>query len=316
MAGSTHASPTADAAGVASPVKARTRHVTPWTEAWRRFRRHRLAVVSAIILLSMIFAVAVGPLLWRVQINDIDFTAQLQGPSWAHPMGTDDLGQDLLARMLYGGRISLAVGLAAMSVSVVVGTIVGSVAGISRGFVDSALVWLIDLFLSLPQLPVLLLLIYLFRDSLKSLVGPQISIFILIVAGIGSFRWMTVARLVRAQFFALREKEFVEAARALGASTFRVVVRHILPNALGPVIVAGTIDVAAAIILESTLSFLGLGFPADIPTWGRILYDAKDNLDIAPHWALFAGGAIFLAVLTINFIGDGLRDALDPRRIL
>jgi len=123
------------------------------------------------------------------------------------------------------------------------------------------------------------------------------------------------ARLVRAQFLALREKEFVEAARALGASTFRVVVRHILPNALGPVIVAGTIDVAAAIIAESTLSFLGLGFPADIPTWGRILYDAKDNLDIAPHWALFAGGAIFLAVLVINFIGDGLRDALDPRRI-
>jgi len=255
-------------------------------------------------------------MLWRVQINDIDFTAQLQGPSWDHPMGTDDLGQDLLARMLYGGRISLAVGLAAMSVSVVVGTIVGSLAGISRGFVDTALVWLIDLFLSLPQLPVLLLLLYLFRDSLKNLVGPQISIFILIVVGIGSFRWMTVARLVRAQFFALREKEFVEAARALGASTFRVVVRHILPNALGPVIVAGTIDVAAAIILESTLSFLGLGFPADIPTWGRILYDAKDNLDVAPHWALFAGGAIFLAVLTINFIGDGLRDALDPRRIL
>jgi peptide/nickel transport system permease protein len=264
----------------------------------------------------MILAVMFGPLLWRAQINDIDFTAQLQGPSLAHPLGTDDLGQDLLARMLYGGRISLAVGLAAMSVSVVVGTIVGSLAGISRGLVDNALVWLIDLFLSLPQLPVLLLLIYLFRDSLKHLVGQELGIFILIVAGIGSFRWMTVARLVRAQFFALREKEFVEAARALGASTFRVVVRHILPNALGPVIVAGTIDVAAAIIAESTLSFLGLGFPADIPTWGRLLYDAKDNLDVAPHWALFAGGAIFLAVLTINFIGDGLRDALDPRRIL
>jgi peptide/nickel transport system permease protein len=163
---------------------------------------------------------------------------------------------------------------------------------------------------------VLLLLIYLFRESLKALVGPQAGIFILIVAGIGAFRWMTVARLVRAQFFALREKEFVEAARALGASTFRLVVRHILPNALGPVIVAGTIDVAAAIIAESTLSFLGLGFPADIPTWGRILFDAKDNLDVAPHWALFAGGAIFLAVLTINFIGDGLRDALDPRRVM
>jgi peptide/nickel transport system permease protein len=127
---------------------------------------------------------------------------------------------------------------------------------------------------------------------------------------------MTVARLVRAQFFALREKEFVEAARALGASKFRLIVRHILPNALGPVIVAGTIDVAAAIIAESTLSFLGLGFPPDIPTWGRILFDAKDTIDVAPHWAMFSGGAIFLAVLTINFIGDGLRDALDPRRVM
>ncbi len=315
MAGSTPASPTVDLPGLVVP-SARARHVTPWTEAWRRFRRHRLAVVSAVILLTMILAVIFGPLLWPVQINDIDFSAQLQGPSWTHPFGTDDLGQDLLARMLYGGRISIAVGLASMMVSVVVGTVVGALAGISRGFVDSALVWLIDLFLSLPQLPVLLLLIYLFRDSLKNVVGPELGIFVLIVSGIGAFRWMTVARLVRAQFFALREKEFVEAARALGASTFRVVVRHILPNALGPVIVAGTIDVAAAIIAESTLSFLGLGFPADIPTWGRILYDAKDNLDVAPHWALFAGGAIFLAVLTINFIGDGLRDALDPRRIL
>jgi peptide/nickel transport system permease protein len=203
-----------------------------------------------------------------------------------------------------------------MSVSVVVGTIVGAIAGVSRGSVDAALVWLTDLFLSLPQLPVLLLLLYLFRESLKVLVGPELGIFILIVAGIGAFRWMIVARLVRAQFFALREKEFVEAARALGASTLRVVVRHILPNALGPVIVAGTIDVAAAIIAESTLSFLGLGFPPDIPTWGRILFDAKDNLDFAPYWALFAGGAIFFAVLSINFIGDGLRDALDPRRVM
>ena len=186
----------------------------------------------------------------------------------------------------------------------------------SRGSVDAALMWLTDLFLSLPPLPVLLLIMYLFRDSLKSLVGPELGVFVLIVAAIGAFRWMLVARLVRAQFFALREKEFVEAARALGASTFRLVVRHILPNALGPVIVAGTIDVAAAIIAESTLSFLGLGFPPDIPTWGRLLFDAKDNLDIAPHWAMFAGGAIFLAVLTINFIGDGLRDALDPRRVM
>jgi peptide/nickel transport system permease protein len=127
---------------------------------------------------------------------------------------------------------------------------------------------------------------------------------------------MQVARLVRAQILSIREKEFIEAARALGASPIRQVVRHILPNALGPVIVAATIDVAAAIIQESTLSFLGLGFPPDIPTWGRVLFDAKDTIDIAPHWVLFAGGAIFLAVLSINFIGDGLRDALDPRRVL
>jgi peptide/nickel transport system permease protein len=315
MAGSTLASPTVDAANAAG-LQARRRHVTPWTEAWRRFRRHRLAVVSAGVLIAMVLAVAFGPFVWGVQINEIDFSAMLQGPSWAHPLGTDDLGQDLLARMLYGGRISLSVGLAAMSVSVIVGTVVGAVAGMSRGSIDAALVWLTDLFLSLPQVPVLLVIIYLYRGALTAIVGPELGTFILIVAGIGAFRWMIVARLVRAQFFALREKEFVEAARALGASRFRLVVRHILPNALGPVIVAGTIDVAAAIIAESTLSFLGLGFPPDIPTWGRILFDAKDTLDVAPHWAMFAGGAITLAVLSINFIGDGLRDALDPRRVM
>jgi len=274
-----------------------------------------MAFVSAAILSLIVLAVLFGPLVWRVPINDIDFTATLAAPSWQHPFGTDDLGQDLLARMLYGGRISIAVGLAAMMVSVIVGTIVGSLAGMSRGGIDAALMWLTDLFLSLPQLPLLLLIIYLFRDALKAVAGPEFGVFVLIVAVIGAFRWMPVARLVRAQFFSLREKEFVEAARALGASTTRQVIRHILPNALGPVIVAGTIDVAAAIIAESTLSFLGLGFPPDIPTWGRILFDAKDNLDVAPHWALIPGAAIFLTVLTINFIGDGLRDTLDPRKV-
>ena len=164
-------------------------------------------------------------------------------------------------------------------------------------------------------LPLLLLLIYLFRDTLKGWVGAETSVFIMVVAVIGGFRWMPVARLVRAQFFSLREKEFVEAARALGASPARQVFRHILPNSLGPVIEAGTIDVAAAIIAESTLSFLGLGFPPDIPTWGRLLFDAKDHMDIAAHWAIFPGLAIFLTVLSINYIGDGLRDALDPRRV-
>ncbi len=290
--------------------------VSPWTEAWRRFRRHRMAVFSLVVLLLMVASVVFGPLLWKLAINDIDFTSRLAMPSGKHPLGTDDLGQDLLARMLYGGRISIAVGLAAMLMSIFVGVLIGAVAGISRGWVDAALMWLTDLFLSLPQLPLLLLVIYLFRDTLKAAFGPEVGVFILIVLVIGGFRWMPVARLVRAQFFSLREKEFVEAARALGASVPRQVLRHILPNSLGPVIVAGTIDVAAAIIAESTLSFLGLGFPPDIPTWGRILYDSKDYLDIAPHWAIFPGFAIFLTVLTINFIGDGLRDALDPRRVL
>ncbi|ROZ76140.1 ABC transporter permease [Ramlibacter sp. WS9] len=313
MAGSTPASVTASA--LPSQGKPQ-RSVSLVADAWRRFRRHKLALASLVILGLMVALVVLGPLVWKVAINEIDFSARLKGPSWKHPFGTDDLGQDIFARMLYGGRISLAVGLAAMSVAIMVGVTIGSIAGMSRGRVDAALMWLTDLFLSLPQLPLLLLLIYLFRDGLKAAFGPEVGVFMLIVCVIGGFRWMPVARLVRAQFFSLREKEFVEAARALGASTSRQVVRHILPNALGPVIVAGTIDVAAAIIAESTLSFLGLGFPPDIPTWGRILFDSKEYLDIATYWAMFPGAAIFLAVLCINFIGDGLRDALDPRDVL
>src|SRR6266567_943225 len=313
MPGLTLASSTADAAPLGSGSRV---YVSPARETWRRFRRHSLAVAGSAVLVLMMLAVVLGPLVWRVPIKDIDFSAQLTGPSWSHPLGTDDLGQDVLARMLYGGRISLAVGLAAMLVAVVVGTIVGAISGISRGSVDMALMGLVDLFLSLPPLPLLLLLIYLFRDRLKQLVGPELGVFVLIVVVIGGFRWMQVARLVRAQFLSLREKEFVEAARALGATKWRQVVRHILPNSMGPVIVAATIDVAAAIIAESTLSFLGLGFPPDIPSWGRILFDAKDYLDIAPHWALVAGSAIFFVVLSINFVGDGLRDALDPRKVM
>jgi peptide/nickel transport system permease protein len=321
MPGSIPASLSADApaAGVSVAVAVpprKAQRFSPGREAWRRFRRHRLAMASSIVLLLIVLAIALGPLLWRVPINEIDFGSKLEGPSWAHPLGTDDLGQDVLARLLYGGRVSLAVGLCAMLVASFVGVLIGSVAGMSRGSVDAVLMWLADFFLSLPQLPLLLLIIYLFRESLKSVLGPEGGIFVMIVIVIGGLRWMPVARLVRAQILSIREKEFVEAARALGASKLRQVVRHILPNALGPVIVAGTIDVAAAIIAESTLSFLGLGFPPDIPTWGRVLFDAKDYLDIAPHWALFPGAAIFLTVLSINFIGDGLRDALDPRRVI
>jgi peptide/nickel transport system permease protein len=316
MAGSIPASLSADPATGAATDDRPRRPVSLAGEAWRRFRKHRLAVVSLIVLAVLIAAVGLGPLIWKVPINDIDFGAKLRGPSLGHPFGTDDLGQDLLARLIYGGRISIAVGLAAMFVAVTFGVMIGAIAGMASGRVDAVLMWVTDLFLSLPQLPLLLLVIYLFRDALKNLLGLEMGVFVLIVLVIGGLRWMPVARLVRAQFLSLREKEFVEAARALGASRIRLVIRHILPNAMGPVIVAGTIDVAAAIIAESTLSFLGLGFPPDVPTWGRVLFDAKDYLDIAPHWALFPGAAIFLTVLSINFIGDGLRDALDPRRVL
>jgi len=300
----------------ALPQEARPAVRSLWAETFRRFRRHRLATFGAAVLIVMVFAVLAGPFVYRVPIDEIDFKAKLKGPSWAHPLGTDDLGQDLLARMLYGGRISLAVGIAAMLIAIVIGVAVGAISGHFGGVTDHALMRITDLFIALPQLPLLLLIVYLFRDALKKILGPEAGVFIMIVAVIGGLRWMPVARLVRAQFLSLREKEFVEAARGLGAPALRQVARHILPNALGPVIVAGTIDVAAAIIAESSLSFLGLGFPPDIPTWGRILFDAKDNLDFAPHWALFPGTAIFLTVLSINYIGDGLRDALDPRKVL
>lgn len=312
MAGSIPVSLSAEPA----PAPARAATLSPARETWRRFRRHRLAMASVIVLSLMVLGVVVGPWLWPLTINDIDFTARLQPPSKAHPFGTDDLGQDLLARMIYGGRISLAVGLAAMLVATVVGIIVGAIAGMARGWLDAALSWITDLFLSLPELPLLLLVIYLFREQLKSVFGVEGGVFVLIVLVIGGLRWMPVARLVRAQFFSLREKEFVEAARSAGASRFQQVLHHILPNAIGPVIVAATIEVSSAIIAESTLSFLGLGFPPDIPTWGRLLFDAKDQLDVAPHAAMFPGLAIFLTVLSINFIGDGLRDALDPRKVI
>src|SRR5215831_10031361 len=185
-------------------------------EAWRRFRKHHLATFGAAVLAVMVFAVLAGPFFYRVPINEIDFKAKLKTPSWAHPMGTDDLGQDLLARMLYGGRISLAVGVAAMLIAITVGTAIGAVSGQAGGAVDHTLMRITDLFLALPSLPLLLLIIYLFRDSLKKVLGPEAGIFVMIVVVIGGLRWMPVARLVRAQFLSLREKEFVEAARSLG----------------------------------------------------------------------------------------------------
>lgn len=289
---------------------------TLWGDAWRRFCRHRLAMAGSIVMLALTLATWLGPVLYPVPIDDIDFAVKLEGPSLAHPFGTDDLGQDLLARVLYGGRISMAVGLAAMLIAIVLGMVIGALAGFFGGVLDSVLMRLTDLFLSLPQLPLLLLVVFLFRDRMRQAFGPELGIFLLIVGVIGGLRWMQPARLVRASFLALKEKEFVEAARCVGVPSLWLILRHILPNALSPVIVAATLGVGSAILAESSISFLGLGFPPDMPTWGRLLSDARDYLDLAPHWALFPGLMIFLAVISINYLGDGLRDALDPRKIL
>jgi peptide/nickel transport system permease protein len=256
--------------------------------------------------------VTIGPWVYQTPIDKIDFSQMAALPSWRHPLGTNDLGQDQLARLLVGGRISLAVGIAAMAVAMVLGTIIGAIAGFYGGLIDTILKRLTDLFLSLPQLPLLLLIVYLFRDSIKKIAGPETGIFILVVLVIGGLNWMSVARLVRGNFLKLREMEFISAAIALGATPFRLIWVHLLPNVLGMMIVAATLAVGNAIITESTLSFLGLGFPPDVPTWGQMLFKAKDYLTTAPHLVIFPALAIVITVLSINFIGDGLRDVFDP----
>ncbi|GBL11111.1 Oligopeptide transport system permease protein OppC [Microcystis aeruginosa Sj] len=281
-------------------------------DTWRRFYRDPLAVIGAIALIIIILAVLFGPIFYRVPIDTIDFSQTTAPPSLKHLFGTNDLGQDQLARILVGGRISLAVGIAAMIVAIILGTAIGAISGFYGGAIDGLLMRLTDLFLSLPQLPLLLLIVYLFRDSIKKIAGPETGIFILVVLVIGGLNWMSVARLVRGNFLKLREMEFISAAIALGATPFRLIWVHLLPNVLGMIIVAATLAVGNAIITESTLSFLGLGFPPDVPTWGQMLFKAKDYLTTAPHLVIFPALAIVITVLSINFIGDGLRDVFDP----
>jgi peptide/nickel transport system permease protein len=285
-----------------------------WSDAFRQFRRHRLAMFGVFTFSLLLVATLLGPVIYRAPTDLIDYGAGLLSPSFDHPFGTDDLGRDLLARVLIGGRVSMAVGVAAVIIAITMGTLIGSVAGFFGGRIDTVLMRLTDLFLALPVLPLLLMVTYLFRDPMRRAFGPEVGIFILIVSVIGLLNWMPLSRLVRAAFLSIKQKEYVEAARCVGASNRRLMANHILPNTLSAVIVAATVGVGQAIITESSLSFLGLGFPPDVPTWGRLLYDAQNYLDLAPHWAIFPGLLIFLTVLSINYIGDGLRDALDPRK--
>ena len=283
-----------------------------WVEVWQQFKSHRGAVVGGAFFVFIVLAVFLGPLIWSIDASFIDIRARNQGPSLAHPFGTDQLGRDLLARMLAGGQVSIAVGITAMLLALGLGTLVGVLAGYFK-YLDGALMRLTDLFLALPLLPLLLVMVLLFREPLSATFGAEQGIFILIVGAIGLTSWMPTARIVRGDVLALKQREFVLAAYSIGTAHSAMIWRHILPNALSPIMVSATLGIANAIITESALSFLGLGFPPDFPTWGRILYDAVDYLQQYPERVIWPGIAISLTVLSVNYLGDGLRDALDPR---
>lgn len=291
---------------MASPTLAvRTATPTRGGDVWSRFRRHRMAVVGLAVLAAIAVAVALGPFVIPYDPEAIALSAKDLPPSWAHLMGTDELGRDQLVRVLDGGRLTLSVAPAAVLCSLLVGIVVGAVAGYAGGVVDNILMRLVDVFYSLPSLFVVILLVI--------LVGAG---FWPIVTAIALFSWMHTARLVRSSFLSIKEREFVEAARGIGAGHLRIAVRHILPGALGPIIVAATLGIAAAILTESALSFLGLGFQPPQATWGGLLYAAQRPVVAQGHWwrGLFPGLMIFLVVLSVNYVGDGLRDAFDPKK--
>lgn len=283
-----------------------------WGDVWLQFKKHKGALLGAIIFFGIVLSVILGPLLWPFEPNAIDIRSRNQGPSLLHPFGTDQLGRDTFSRMIAGGRTSITVGLAAMFLALILGTLIGVIAGYFKKL-DGILMRFTDLFLSLPLLPLLLLMMFLFREPLSVSYGPEKGMFILIVFAIGVTSWMPTARIVRGDVLALKQREFVMAARSIGTPDQKIILRHILPNILSPILVSATLGIANAIITESALSFLGLGFPPDFPTWGRLLNDAVDYLQLHPERVMWPGLAISLTVLSINFLGDGLRDALDPR---
>ncbi len=281
-----------------------TIHETFLSLTVRRFRRHRLAMASLVVLCGVGAAALLAPVIAPYQRDAQDLDDQLARPSWRHPFGTDDLGRDVFSRILYGGRISLFVGTTVMLVALSIGVILGVIGGYYGGLSDEVICRLVDLMLSIPLFFVLLLLAARFEPSVQ-----------LLVWSLGGTSWMSVTRLVRASFLSLREKEFVESARALGARDRSVIFRHILPNCLAPIMVAATLGVADAILVESALSFLGFGIQPPTPSWGNMLEYAQEQMNSAPWLAVFPGLMIFVTVLCLNFLGDGLRDALDPRTV-
>lgn len=293
--------------GVAAPETLRA-------AVWAQFRKHRGAVFGLVVLGLLILFSLLGPFVWvpeKLTVVEALKSKNL-GPGLSHPMGTDQLGRDQMQRMMAAGKVSLAVGFVAMIIAVFLGTLIGVLAGYFKRL-DGPLMRLTDMFLALPLIPLLLVMVMLFRDKLSRQLGPEMGAFLLIVFAIGVTSWMHAARIVRGEVLALKEREYVLASRSIGATPRRVIIRHILPNVVSPVMVAATLGVAEAIITESVLSFLGLGFPPDFPTWGRLLYEGLEYMQMYPERVIFPGLAISLTVLSVNYIGDGLRDALDPR---
>ena len=279
---------------------------------WKRFRKHPGAIVGVVVLLILILAVIFVPLSpYDPEVSSM--SERLQPPSLAHPMGTDALGRDLMTRVLYGGRVSLTVGLLVVVISLSIGVPTGALAGYYGGWLDSVLMRITDTFLSLPALLVLILLSAILREVDFPLFESNSMLTIAIVIGILS--WMTFARLVRAIFLTLREMDFVSATRALGGSDLRIIANHILPNSIGPIIVEATLELGYAIIEESGLSFLGFGIQPPTPSWGNLLSNAQENFTKYPWLAIFPGLMIFLAIISVNYIGDGLRDAFDPHKV-
>ncbi len=283
---------------------------TMWTSFRRRFVRHQPAMVSLIVL-SFLVLVSFGVSLFvsEDQANLIDVTAMRSAPSWEHLFGTDDVGRDMFLRTLFGGQISLRIGILAASISVVMGITIGTVAGYNTGWIDNVLMRITDALLSIPTLFILI--------ALTRVLGNRIGVgnvaFITLV--IGMLSWMSTSRIVRAHVLSLKEQDFVLAARSLGCQAGRILGRHIVPNTLAPVVVAATLDVGRAIIFEASLSFLGLGIQPPTATWGSMLNRAQAYLINAPWIALFPGIMILITVLCVNFLGDGLRDAFDPHSL-
>jgi len=280
---------------------------------WKRFRRHPGAIVGSIVLILLIVLCVFAPLSpYDPEVSNMD--ERYQPPSWSHPMGTDALGRDLLTRVLYGGRISLLVGLLVIGISITIGVPVGALAGYYGGRLDTILMRITDTFLTLPTLLVLILLSAILREVEFPLFERNSVLTIGLVIGILS--WMIFARLVRASFLTIREQDFVSATRALGGSDLRIILRHILPNSIGPIIVEATLEMGYAIIEESGLSFLGFGIQQPTPSWGNLLSNAQENFTKYPWLAIFPGLMIFLAIISVNYIGDGLRDAVDPYKVI